>query len=201
MKKRTTKNPLSIQSDVERTDENLIDAEEEAAWQAELKAANLERKAEERFKKSLSSNPIVAALQIALKRSGVSASIQRGCTERAELEKIIGKVFDVEFVQQLGKMLLVALLSGDKEFSGFVKRAVKQSDSVFKRNRELAIAKDVTEYVWSLPEPLPADAELKIAVEKHCNRGKELTKHQWERLRKVCLIPLRPRGRPKTKQH
>ena len=144
-------------------------------------------------RQKLSGNPIVAAVQSAL--HGVRVSIEPGESSPANRVEFIDKVFGTTLQQQLGKMLLVAMMDRDKKFPTVVAKAIKQIDPVFNRHLEIAIAERVKKYVWSLPEPLPDMRTLKADVEQHCNNGKELAAYQWQRLQRVCLLP-RQAGRP-----
>lgn len=175
-------------------DDEEVTAEEEADW----RFFEERRATEKEFEKTLSQNPIISTVQRALRERGVRVSMEVRESGPAAAEDFIIHTFGAETSQSLGRMLLRALLDGDRDFSKVVSEAIKKIDPVFNRNRELAIAPKVKKYVWSLPGPLPQNRELRGLVESHCNNGRPFSDDQWLKLRKACLLPVSKRGRPKT---
>lgn len=150
---------------------------------------------------SKSTNPIVSAVENYMLARGIKASLRPAPAPEAETKKIILTTFDAELRQQLGDLVLEALMNGDKEFAETVKKAIKEIDRVFNRDREKAIADKVFEYYFTLPKPRPTGEKLRKAVEKHCNNGTEFEDYQWRRLKEILLLPKNPVGAPKKAQN
>jgi hypothetical protein len=146
---------------------------------------------------SFSANPIIKAIQGYLWKRGLRVTLLGGETSVAETERLINKFFGAELQQQLGKLVLVALMDGNKKFVKTVEQALKESDAVFNRHREKAIAAKVLKYVFALPEPWPPNKEIRRLAELHCNNGKEFEEHQWRRLRQILLLDPQKTGRPR----
>ena len=141
----------------------------------------------------LSKNPIVASVEAALRKRGLSATVLPGALPE-KFDAVCGGELRVE----LGGHLLRALIDGDKTFAKTVAQAVKKIDATFRRDREKAIFEQAWKYVHSLPEPWPSSDIVKLGIEKHCNHGRPLEDHQWRRLRPRLFLPALKAGRPQT---
>jgi hypothetical protein len=146
---------------------------------------------------SKSTNPIVRAVETYMLARGIKASLRPAAAPEKETKKIILITFDVELRQQLGDLVLEALMNGNKEFAETVKKAIKEMDRVFIRDREKAIADKVFEYYFTLPKPRPTGKELRKVVEEHCNNGNQFKDYRWRRLKEILLLPRNPVGAPK----
>jgi hypothetical protein len=100
-------------------------------------------------------------------------------------------------IREIGVLVAKALLTGDRQIVPTLKDALKESDHIFKRDRERVLREKVIK-IWPDLIGLGIRAR-KTEIEKRCNCGNKLQKHQWDRLCKgLCLVKL-PTGRPPKK--
>jgi hypothetical protein len=135
-------------------------------------------------------NPIIAAVRRSL--PGPFALAVDRPPDRV-LDLFVSFVFSEATIREIGFLVVKALLTDDQQIVRTVKDALKESNHIFKRDRELALRKKVLPHLARL---LGLDiVAIKREIEK-LNK-KKLEQHQWNRLRDaLSLVPL-PTGRPK----
>jgi hypothetical protein len=133
----------------------------------------------------LNQNPIVAAVQSALKAANIRVRVMPGVFPKESLDVMFGNAAILQ--QQLGRMVLDALTLGDKRFSKVVAEAIRKIDPVFLRHWNKAILEKAHTFVESLPEPRPPVEEIKKRLEEICNH--KFSAHDWSRLRKQLMLP------------
>ena len=113
---------------------------------------------------------------------------------------IIRHFFTTETIEEVGWLVLGAVLSADKQMIGNVVDAIKAGDHLFKRDREPGLLRKALFYTalhWPcLMQTHKGDVhrsvnELKKGIEQECNNKKELKQHQWTRLRRALGLPKR----------
>ena len=111
---------------------------------------------------------------------------------------ITGEFFTPETIEEVGCLVLGAVLAGDKQMIGFVKGAIKAGDHLFNRDRELTLLRLALRYTlihWPClmlthkGDVHRAVNELKKGFEQE--RRKKLEPHQWQRLRLALGLPKR----------
>ena len=117
------------------------------------------------------------------------------------LDPVIAFVFNDATIREIGVLVAKALLTDDRQIVRIIKDALRESNHIFRRDRELVLLKEVVKY---LPDLIGLDiVAKKREIEKRSNCGNKLPQHRWNRLRKaLCLVEL-PTGRPRksgTKQ-
>ena len=111
------------------------------------------------------------------------------------LDPLIAFVFNDVTIREIGVLIVKALLTDDRQIVRIVKDALRESNHIFRRDREPELRKKVVKY---FPDLIRLDiVAIKREIEKRSNRGDKLHQHQWNRLRKaLCLVEL-PTGRPR----
>ena len=135
----------------------------------------------------LSKNPIIASMQRGLRRRDLHAFALAGNYELPpeKIRRVLKISFGDEAISEVGVIVIEALIRGDKTLPNTIKKARKEADHVFHRDREKGLLDKFSRWLWSLPEPLPPSAELRKQFEEEKNHGKELKDYQWRRLRKA----------------
>jgi hypothetical protein len=143
-------------------------------------------------------NPIIAAVRRSLPRSG-SFTFAVDRPPARVLDRVIAFVFNDATIREIGVLVVKALLTGDRQIVSIVEDALRESDHIFRRDRELVLRKEVVKY---LPDLIGLDiVAIKREIEKRSNCGNKLPQYRWNRLRKaLCLVGL-PTGRPKKVRH
>jgi hypothetical protein len=146
-----------------------------------------------------SSNPIVAAVQRLMWRRGdlhISAPKGMGGYQPEAMRSFIDRVFDEKAQRELAALMIEALLTGDRGFTKMLNQALKESDHLFHRDREIAVLAKFAKLAWSLPKSSRTKKEItKLFAQR--NQGRTLDDHQWRRLRAALNLPTSPAGRPK----
>jgi hypothetical protein len=174
----------------ELEDEIELDAEEEAEERSEK---DQRAAAKTRFEKSLSLNPIVAAVQRALHSRGVRVRLMHSVFPKGSLDMAFGNATELQ--TELGGMILNALTLGDREFAKVVADAVRKIDPVFLRHRNKVFLEKAHAFVESLKGPHPPVDEIRKDLEGVC--GRKFNAHEWSRLREQLFLPKQaPRAGP-----
>jgi hypothetical protein len=149
----------------------------------------------------MKANPILAAIELSLKGQRRTAIMDGWHKESKETQReIIRQFFTPETIEEVGCLVLGAVLAGDKQMMGCVRDAIKTGDHLFNRDREPVLLRKALFYTalhWpSLMQTHKGDVrrsveELKKGIEQECNNGKKLEQYQWTRLRKALGLPKR----------
>ncbi len=105
--------------------------------------------------------------------------------------------------RKLGRLLLDAIVAGNKEFPDTVRQAIKRGDSVFNRTKGTALLGDFVRFFWAnrYKEGMTI-GKLRRSYEEKI--GRELEPRQWRELRNACgvalLMPEGKAGRPATRK-
>jgi hypothetical protein len=138
-------------------------------------------------------NPILAAIELSLKGQRPLAIMDGWHKESKEAQlEIIRRLFTQETIDEVGCLVLGAVLAGDKQMIAQVRGAIKASDHLFNRDREKELLRPALWYMilhWR-GRGLSVE-ELKAGIEQHCNHGRKLEQHRWSRLRKVLGVQKR----------
>jgi hypothetical protein len=150
-------------------------------------------------------NPIIAAM-MRYKRGRPPTIILDGweSVPRVQLQAIVPFNFNDETIREVGSIVLLSLLTGDRRIVKTVKDAIKEADHIFNRDREPVLVKHVLKYLPSLMRSGLDIVTLKKEIEKRSNQGRPLQQHQWNRIRKALRLPPLPTGAPRksdTKRH
>ena len=137
-------------------------------------------------------NPIIAAVRRSVPGS-FSLNVDRP-PDRV-LDPLIPFIFKDTTIREIGVLVAKALLTDDRQIVRIVKDALRESDHIFSRDREMELCKKVIKY---LPDLIGLDiVAIKREIEKRSNCGNKLPQYRWNRLRKaLCLVEL-PTGRPR----
>jgi hypothetical protein len=139
-------------------------------------------------------NPIIAAVRRSL--PGAFALAVDRPPDRV-LDLLTAKFFNDATIREIGVLVVKALLTKDRQIVGILKDALKESDHIFRRDRELELRKKVLKYFPDLISSGLSIVAIKREIEKRSNCGNKLPQHRWNRLRKaLCLVEL-PTGRPR----
>ena len=139
-------------------------------------------------------NPIIAAVRRSLPGTFVLA-VDR--PPDGVLDQLIAFSFNDATIREIGVLVVKALLTKDRQIVGTLRDALKESDHIFRRDRELELRKKVVKYLPELIGSGRSIGAIKREIEKRSNCGNKLPQHRWNRLRKaLCLVEL-PTGRPR----
>jgi hypothetical protein len=146
-------------------------------------------------------NPILAAIELSLKGQRRTAIMDGWHTFPKETQLyIIRQFFTSETIYEVGALVLGSILAGDKRMIGTVRDAIKAGHHLFNRDRELVLLKPALRYMlrnWDVilfkngGRSQRSVDDLKAGIEQHCNRGRQLEPHQWQRLRRALGLPKR----------
>jgi hypothetical protein len=147
-------------------------------------------------------NPLVVAAKRGWKEGhGILAWLGKWDELRPEMQlDIVRSLFTDEAIYDVGRLILGSLVAGDKQMALTVRDAIKQFNHMFNRDRELALLEPALRYRlcnWDVllhknrGDMHRSVEELKAGIEQHCNRGKQLEPHQWQRLRRALRLPKR----------
>jgi hypothetical protein len=156
-------------------------------------------------------NPIIVAAERGLRKEQ-QLSVWLGKWDELPWEAqfdIVRRFFTDEAIYEIGCLVLGSLVAGDKQMALKVRDAIKHSNHMFGRDRELELLKSALRYTlcnWDLllhknRGSLQRTVEdIKKGIEQHYNRGKELDQYRWTRLRRALALPkrscLRHDGKP-----
>lgn len=143
-------------------------------------------------------NPIIAALRRSLPGSGSFTSLLD--VDRPPdrvLDPVIAFVFNDATIREIGVFVVKALLTDDRQIVRTVRDALKESNHIFRRDRELVLRKKVVKYFPDLFGSGLGIVAIKREIEKRFNCGNKLPQHNWNRLRKALSLVELPTGRPK----
>ena len=139
-------------------------------------------------------NPIIAAVRRSL--PGTFALAVDPLPNHV-LDPLIATFFKDATLREIGVLVVKALLTEDQQIVSIVKDALKESNHIFKRDRELVLLRKVLKYFPDRHGCGLSIVAIKREIEKRFNHGNKLEQHQWNRLRDaLSLVPL-PTGRPK----
>jgi hypothetical protein len=155
---------------------------------------------------SKSENPIIAAVRRSLQGKQLVPVSQNWRSEpQVLLRESVRVTFGEDAIREVGTLVCLALLTGDRRIVKAVKDAIKESDHLFNRDRESELCGHVMTYLPELWRRSWSDvAAIKKEIEKRSNHGKPLRQHQWNRLRRAVHLPKLHTGRPRnsdTKRH
>jgi hypothetical protein len=145
-----------------------------------------------------SDNPIIAAVLPSL-QGKVLVPVAGDWENRYPsyiLRESVRITFDESAITEVGRLVCLSLLTGDRRMIKTVRDALKESDHLFNRDRQPGLAKDVMTYLPSLWQSGLDIVAIKKEIEKRSNDGEPLKQHQWNRLRRAIDLPKRPTGRP-----
>jgi hypothetical protein len=95
-------------------------------------------------------NPIIAVLRRYLPRSGLAApSLDVDRPPDGVLDQLIAFSFNDATIREIGVLVVKALLTDDRQIVRIVEDALRESNHIFRRDRELVLRKKVVKY---LPE-------------------------------------------------
>jgi hypothetical protein len=114
-----------------------------------------------------------------------------------KLDLLSAFVFKDATIREIGVLVAKALLTGDRQIVRIVKDALRESDHIFSRDRELVLRKKVVKYLPELIGSGLSIVAIKREIEKRSNSGRKLQQHQWNRLRKAFCLRELPTGRPR----
>ncbi len=146
---------------------------------------------------SLSHNPIITVLERSLRQRGVSITALRtkpGEIRKDKMRQFIERVFGDEAIRDVGTLTIENLVIGDG--LRVFKRAIKEANHVFRRDRELVLLECAFKFVNGVGEGLDVVTQ-KTEIEKRFNKGKPLHQHQWNRLRNALFLAKLPTGAPR----
>src|SRR5438270_8707188 len=152
----------------------------------------------------MTDNPIIAAVQRSLRgKQLVPVPDDWQSLSPVLLRESVRMTFNGKALREVGTIVCLALLTGDRRIIKTVKDALKQSDHIFNRDREPVLVKHALAYLPALLRRGLGIAAIKKESERRSNQGKPLQQHQWNRLRKALHLPKLPVGRrrnPDTKR-
>jgi hypothetical protein len=151
----------------------------------------------------MSDNPIIAAVRRSLQGKLLVPVIDDWRSlSQAELLASVVMTFDDDAIKRVGRLICLALLTGDRRMVKVLADAIKESDHLFNRDREPELLREVLAYLPSLLRRVGLDTVvIKKEIEKRSNCGSPLEQHRWNRIRKALHLPKRPTGRPAKSRH
>jgi hypothetical protein len=150
--------------------------------------------------RSRSDNPIIAAVLPSLQRQQLVPVVDNfQSIPKALLRESVRLLFSNDAIREVGTLVCLALLTGDKRVIKTVRDAVKQSDHLFNRDREIVLVKHVLTYLPSLMSDERFSrtidgrrvldiAAIKKEIEKLSNCSNPLSNSTWSKLRKVLHL-------------
>jgi hypothetical protein len=139
-------------------------------------------------------NPIIAAIRRSLPGGGMFIfDVDRPPPDRV-LDLLAVALLKDATIREIGVIVAKALLTGDRQIVGIVKDALKESNHIFKRDRELILYKKVLKYWPDLHSSGLSVVAIKEKIEKRFNKSKKLEQHEWNRLRIALCLPKLPTG-------
>jgi hypothetical protein len=139
---------------------------------------------------SRSGNPIIAAMQRTF--SG-RATVMDGAPPHV-FELMIRGAYGDEVIREVGILIIKSLMLGDQRIIKTVEDAIKESDHIFKRDRERVLVERVKNYLPSLWSSGLDIVAIKKEIEKRSNKGKPLHQYQWSRIRDALSLANLPTG-------
>jgi hypothetical protein len=140
-------------------------------------------------------NPIISAGRQSLQgKQLVAVTDDWESLSPALLSESVRVTFNDDAIMEIGRLVCLSLLTGDRRIIKMVRDAVKQSDHLFNRDREPVLVKDVLRYLPSLMRSGLDIVAIKEEIEKRSNRGKPLQQYKWNRLRKALHLRKLPTG-------
>ena len=144
---------------------------------------------------SRSDNPIIAAVERGLRGRRPTVVLDGWeSVPEAQLRAAVRFNFDDETIREVGTLVLLSLLTGDRRMVETVKHAIKQADHLFNRDREPVLLKQALAYMLGEGRGLDLDS-LKEGIEQHFYAGNKLPQSRWNRIRKAMRLPRRDAGR------
>lgn len=141
------------------------------------------------------SNPIIAAVRRSMPVGG-SCTFDVDRPPEPVLDLMVMAIFKEATIREMGVLVLKALLTDDREIVRTVKDALRESDHIFRRDRERVLRKAVIKYLPELLHSGLGIAGIKREIEKRSNCGNKLSPHRWNRLRKSLTLVELSGGRP-----
>lgn len=149
-------------------------------------------------------NPIIAAVQRSLRGKQLVPVVDDWRSVPGHiLRESVRFTFEGKALKEVGTIVCLALLTGDRRIIKTVKDALRHADHLFNRDREPVIVKHVMTYLPVLLKRGLDIAAIKKEIEKRSNHGVPLQQHRWNRLRRALHLPKLPVGRrrnPDTKR-
>ena len=143
-------------------------------------------------------NPIITAVRRSLPRSGLAApSLDVDRPPDGVLDQLIAFSFNDATIREIGVLVVKALLTDDRQIVRIVEDALRESNHIFRRDRELVLRKKVVKYLPELIGSGRSIGAIKREIEKRSNSGRKLQQYQWNRLRKAFCLGELPTGRPR----
>ena len=136
-------------------------------------------------------NPIIAAVRRSL--PGTFALAVDPLPNHV-LDPLIATFFKDATLREIGVLVVKALLTDDQQIVRTLKDALKESNHIFKRDRELVLYKKVLKYWPDLHSSGLSVVAIKDKIEKRFNKSKKLEQHEWNRLRIALCLPKLPTG-------
>jgi hypothetical protein len=149
------------------------------------------------LKTKSSDNPIIAAVERSLQGKRLVPVVDdwRSIPAGKLLVSVL-ITFDAKALKEVGAIVCLALLTGNRRILGIVEDALRESDHLFNRDREMKLARHVLTYLPQLWREHWRDIEaIKKEIEKRSNNGQPLQPYRWNRLRKALHLPGLPVGR------
>ena len=87
-------------------------------------------------------------------------------------------------IREIGVLVVKALLTDDRQIVRIVEDAPRESNHIFRRDRELVLRKKVVKYLPELIGSGLSVGAIKREIEKRSNSGRKLQQYQWNRLRR-----------------
>jgi hypothetical protein len=144
-------------------------------------------------------NPIIAAVRRSERASGLALpSLDVDRPRDRVLDRLIAWAFNDATIREIGVLVVKALLTDDRQIVRIVKDALRESNHIFKRDRELVLRKEVVKYWPDLIRRGLGIVAIKREIEKRSNCGNKLPQYRWNRLRKALFLAELPTGRPIT---
>jgi hypothetical protein len=141
-------------------------------------------------------NPIIAAVRRSVPGGG-SFTLDVDRPPDSVLDLLIAAAFNDATIREIGVLVVKALLTDDRQIVRIVKDALRESDHIFRRDRERVLREKVVKYLPDLIHSGLDIVAIKREIEKRSNCGNKLPQYRWNRLRKaLCLVEL-PTGRPR----
>ena len=144
-------------------------------------------------------NLIITALE-RLGPKGGSNTLDVHRPRKEVLDLLITTVFGDAAIREIGLLVLGALLTGDRQIVRMLNDALKESDHLFRRDREKVLRKKVIQCFPDMASLVSGKdiVAIKKEIEERCNCGTKLTQSQWNRLQKALSLVELPTGRLKN---
>jgi hypothetical protein len=99
-----------------------------------------------------------------------------------QLAQSVRNIFGQETVDEIGTIILVAMLAGDCKAPKMIQDAIKEADHIFRRAHEPVLLKQALCVLYE-KHGKPLEKSLKKTVEERFYKGDPLSSYKWNRVR------------------